>query len=140
MTTYKAVVELPPVELMMLNSMMTHGTQPMTIEYLRWVEANCEVSWAYQKVSEDIEYLDRFITAEFENGMIMDVCFWGEIGQTEGYYNGIRFGDRDNVFVEAGECNENCYPIANGYDGMIEGIYSIYYDGDFYDMEIKPME
>ena len=139
MTTYKAMVELPPVELEVLNGMMNHVT-PMTLRNLQLIEEACEVSWAYQKVSEDIGYLDRFITGEFENGMIMDVCFWGEIGQTEGYYNGIRFGDRNNVFVEAGECNENCYPIANGYDGMIEGIYSIYYDGDFYDMEIKPME
>lgn len=72
--------------------------------------------------------------------MIMDVCFWGEVGQTEGHYNGIGFGDRYNVFVEAGEHTENCYPVAEGCEGMIEGIYSIYYDGDFYDMEIKVKE
>lgn len=65
--TYKTVVELPPAELMVLNSMMAHNATPMTIEYLRWVEANCEVSWAYQKVSDDMEYLDRFITGKFEN-------------------------------------------------------------------------
>lgn len=138
--TYKIVVELPPIELKVLNWMMAYKVEPMTIEHLRSVEADCEVSWAYQKVSEDTGYLDRTITGEFDNGMIMDVCFWGEVGQTEGYYAGIRFGDKDDIFVEAGECKENCYDIANGCEGMIDGVYAMYYDGDIYEVEIKAAE
>ena len=139
MTTYKAVIELPPVELEVLNGMMAHVT-PMTLENLQLIEEACEVSWAYQKVSEEFGYLDRFITAEFDNGMIMDVCFWGEIGQTEGYYSGIQFGDRDNIFVEAGECTENCYPLVDGCGRMIDGVYAMYYNGDIYEAEIKARE
>lgn len=136
MATYKTVIELPPVELEVLNGMMNHVT-PMTIDNLRLIEEACEVSWAYQKVSENLGYLDRFITAEFENGMIMDMHFWGEIGQTEGYYNGIRFGDENSVFVEAGEYEEDCYPVADGCRYMVDGIYAMYYNGDIYEAEIK---
>lgn len=137
MTTYKAVVELPPVELEVLNGMMNHVT-PMTYENLKLIEEACEVSWAWQKFTEEHGYLDRMITAEFENGMIMDVHFWGEIGQTEGYYNGIQFGDKDNIFMYPNEREENCYPIAEGNEGMVDGIYAVCYNGDVYEMEIKP--
>lgn len=139
MTTYKTVVELPPVELEVLNGMMNHVT-PMTIENLGLIEEACEVSWAWQKATEEHGYLDRMITAEFENGMIMDVCFWGEIGQTEGRYVGIQFGDKHDVFVEAGEHTENCYPIAEGNEGIVDGVYAMYYNGDVYEVEIKAAE
>ena len=136
MATYKTVVELPPVELEVLNGMMDHVT-PMTIENLKLIEEACEISWAWQKATENLGYLDRIITAEFDNGMIMDVCFWGEIGQTKGHYVGIQFGDKHNIFVEAGEQTENCYPIAEGSKCAVDGIYTMYYNGDIYEAEIK---
>lgn len=140
MTTYKAVVELPAIEFNALNWMLNEKVEPMTFEHLLMVEADCKVSWAWQKVTEEHGYLDRMITAEFENGMIMDVCFWGEIGQTEGRYVGIQFGDKHDVFVEAGEQNENCYPVAEGGEGIVDGVYAMYYDGDIYEVEIKAAE
>lgn len=139
MTTYKTIVELPAVELEVLNGMMEHVT-PMTIENLRLIEDACEVSWAYQKVNEDIGILDRYITAEFDNGMLMDVCFYGEVGETNGVYLGIGFGDKDNVFVEPGEYTENCYPIEEGSECMVDGFYSMYYNGDVYEVEIRAVK
>ena len=105
-------------------------------EYLKSVEEVCDVSWAFQCFDEKIGYLDRIITAEFDNGMIMDVCFWGEVGENQGVYSGIRFGDEDNDFVEAGEHTDNCYPIAEGIECVVDGIYCMYYNGDIYEMEI----
>lgn len=139
MATYKKIVELPAVELEVLNGMMDHVT-PMTIDNLRLIEDACEVSWAFQKVTDNFGYLDRYITAEFDNGMIMDVCFFAEIGETHGVYHGIKFGDKNDVFVEPGEYTENCYPIEEGSECMVDGFYSMYYNGDVYEVEIRAVK
>ncbi len=136
MTTYKAVVELPPVELEVLNGMMNHVT-PMTYENLKLIEEACEVSWAWEKFTEEDIYLDRVISTEFENGMIMDVCFYAEVGKTEGHYYGIQFGSKYDIFVYPDESREDCYAVANGNEGMVDGIYAMYCNGDVYELEIK---
>jgi len=140
MTTYKAVVELPAIEFNALNWMMNEKIEPMTFEHLLMVQADCKVSWAWQNFTDEDDYLDRVISAEFENGMIMDVYFYCEVGEAQGYYYGIQFGDKNDIFVYPNEYTKNCYSIAEGNEGMVDGIYAMYYNGDVYEMEIKAAE
>lgn len=136
MANYIKKVEIPRNELESLNKMLS-STEPMSLEQLNDIRDSCVVSWHYQIIADNIDYFDRFITAEFDNDMIMDIWFFRGVGDMKGTYGGIQFGDSGTVFINCGEYSEVCYPILEeGTRDKVDGKYHVFYNGDVYTMEV----
>jgi len=149
MTSYKQTIEFSTEELSLLNRFCEKRERPFAFADLKALQDALEQTpdaraCIIQHVNEKagIDVLDVWIAAEFEDGMIAEICYWGMVGETRGVYSGIQFGDKDRIYKESSEWDEDCYEVEPedaepNHRRCVEGVYRVFYKGSIYEVEVK---
>lgn len=135
MSKYKTVIELPAAEVALLDTLVA-SPSALSYEDFDRIEQGCKKAWCYG-FGEDDGSLDMYLSTKFENSMLLDLIFSREAyAENGGYFGDITLGDSDEVFVRGLE-DAVCHPKPEAKLETVVGIYTIDYEGDTYETEVR---